>query len=102
MSTKKIDPSGAQPTDPPWARLLFLVVQGRDGQWWRAILLVLPLLLLVIAMVVLIDTIMIVALLPLGGWISNATGAGSLIAAGTLAWYRRRRTTVNRVMTGRL
>lgn len=101
MSVKKIDPSGAQPTDPPWARLLFLVVQGRDGQWWRAILLVVPLLLLVIALIALIDLIMIAALLPLGGWISGATGTGSLIGASALAWCRRRRNTVNRVMTGR-
>lgn len=83
MSAKKIDPSGAQPTDPAWARLLFLVVEGRNGQWWRAILLVVTLLLLVIALVVLIGT-----LRPLGVWISS--GAGSLIAAGILAWYQRR------------
>ena len=89
MSDKKIDLSGAQPTDPPWARLLFLVVQGREGQWWRAILLVVPLLLLVVALVVLIVMIMGGALQPLSGWIS--AGAGSLIVAGAVAWYQRRR-----------
>ncbi|MGH3870950.1 MAG: hypothetical protein ACRDSR_05450 [Pseudonocardiaceae bacterium] len=99
MSTKKIDSSGAQPTDPPWARLLFLLVQGREGQWWRAILLVISLSLLTIALVVLIDVIMIAALPPLGGWIGSATGAGSLIAG--LVWYRRRRNTVNRAIPGR-
>lgn len=92
MSTKKIDPNGAQPTDPPWARLLFLVVQGREGQWWRAILLLVPLLLLVIALVVLIVMIMAGALQPLSGWIS--AGAGSLIAAGAVAWYQRRRSSL--------
>lgn len=91
MSVKKIDPSGAQHTDPPWARLLFLVVEGRDGQWWRAILLVVPLLLLVVALVVLIDLSMI----------SSAAGTGSLIAVGALVWYRRRRNTVNRAIPGR-
>ncbi|MGH3753156.1 MAG: hypothetical protein ACRDRP_10735 [Pseudonocardiaceae bacterium] len=67
------------------------MVQGRDGQWWRAILLVVPLLLLVVALVVLIDLSMI----------SSVTGAGSLIAVGALTWCLRRRTTINRVMTGR-
>ncbi len=88
---RKTDLNGVQPSDPPWARLLFLVVQGRDGQWWRAILLVVLLLLLVIALVVLIDMIMI----------GSLTSAGSLIAAGALAWYRHRRNTVNRAVTGR-
>jgi hypothetical protein len=85
MSGRKIDLSGAQPTDPPWARLLFLVVQGRDGQWWRAILLIMPLLLLAVALVVLTNMVLIAALLPLGGWFSGAAGA--------LIWYRWRRNT---------
>ena len=101
MRAKKIDPSGAQPTDPPWARLLFLVVEGHDGQWWRAIVLVIPLLLLVVALITLTEVIMLAALLPLGDWINGATGTGSLIAVGALAWYRRRRNTVNRVVTGK-
>lgn len=91
MSAKKIDPSGAQPTDPPWARLLFLLVQGREGQWWRAILLVVPLLLAVIALATLVLMIIFGALLPLDGWIGGV--AGSVFAAGALAWYQRRRNT---------
>lgn len=89
MSAEKIDQGGVRSTDPPWARLLFLVVEGREGQWWRAILLVVPLLLLVVALITLIGVI---------GWISGATGTGSLIAVGGLAWYRRRRNTVNRAI----
>jgi hypothetical protein len=94
VTTKKIAPIEAQPTDPPWARLLFLLVQGRDGQWWRAILLVVPLLLLVVALAGLIG--MIAALLPLGGWISGAVGVGSLTAGGALALRRRRDNTTSR------
>jgi hypothetical protein len=94
VTTKKIDPLGAQPTDPPWARLLFLLVQGRDGQWWRAILLVASLLLLVVALAGLVG--MIAALPPLGGWISGAVGVGSLTAGGTLALCRRRDNTISR------
>jgi hypothetical protein len=94
VTTKKIDLIGAQPTDPPWARLLFLLVQGRDGQWWRAILLLAPLLLLVVALVGLVS--MIAALLPLGGWISGAVGIGSLTASGALALCRRRDNTNSR------
>lgn len=96
MSTKKIDPRGAQPTDPPWARLLFLLVQGRDGQWWRAILLAVPLLLLVVALVGLVGMMMITALLPLGGWISGAIGVGWLTAGGALALCRRRHNVTSR------
>jgi hypothetical protein len=29
----------ARPTDPPLWRLAFLLLQGRDGQWWRGLLL---------------------------------------------------------------
>lgn len=90
MTSKKIDPLGAQPTDPPWAQLVFLLVQGRDGQWWRAIILVAPLLLCVVTLVVLVG--MIAALLPLGAWISGAVGIGSLITGGAVALYRRRHT----------
>ncbi|HSL07578.1 MAG TPA: hypothetical protein VK887_06330 [Pseudonocardiaceae bacterium] len=80
MSAKRTEPVGAQPGDPPWARLLFLLVQGRDGQWWRAILLVTPLLLLVAGLAV------AAAVLPLG-WVGGALGVGSLTA---LAVARRR------------
>lgn len=45
MTTRKVEPIGAQPTDPPWARLVFLLVQGREGQWWRAVMLLTPVLL---------------------------------------------------------
>lgn len=94
MTTKKIDLIGAQPTDPPWARLLFLLVQGRDGQWWRAVLLVALLLLLVVALTGLVG--MIAAPLPLGGWTSGAVGVGSLTVGGALALRRRRDNTTSR------
>lgn len=35
---RRVSP-GARPTDSPLWRLLFLLVEGRDGQWWRALLL---------------------------------------------------------------
>lgn len=81
MSTERTDPVGAQPSDPPWARLLFLLVQGSDGQWWRAILLVTPLLLLVAGL-----ALVTAAVLPVG-WVGGALGVGSLTA---LAVARRR------------
>ncbi|MGH3888963.1 MAG: hypothetical protein ACRDSZ_20810 [Pseudonocardiaceae bacterium] len=72
MSTKRTDPIGAQPTDPPWARLLFLLVQGRDGQWWRGFLLVALTGLLLVG---------VLAVLPVfAGWIGGALGVGSLTA----------------------
>ena len=70
MSTKRIDPVGAQPTDPPWARLLFLLLQGHDGQWWRGFLLVALTGLLLIG---------VLAVLPVG-WVGGALGVGSLAA----------------------
>lgn len=83
MNSEGIDPVGAQPGDPPWARLLFLLVrllfllvQGREGQWWRAILLAMPLLVLVGV---------ITAMPP--GWVGGALGVGGLAAA----LVRRRR-----------
>ncbi len=80
MSTKKTDLIGAQPTDPPWARLLFLLVQGRDGQWWRGFLL------LALAGLLLVG---VLAVLPVpAGWVGGALGVGSLTA---LAVARRRR-----------
>lgn len=96
MTPEKIDPSGPQPTDPPWARLLFLLVQGRDGQCWRAILLAAPLVLLVVALAGLVGMIMIAALSPFGGWISSAVGVGSLTAGGALALLCRRHSTTSR------
>ena len=77
MSTRRTDPVGAQPTDPPWARLLFLLVQGRDGQWWRGFLLVALTGLLLIG---------VLAVLPVG-WVGGVLGVGSLTA---LAVARRR------------
>lgn len=81
MSTKRNDAAGAQPTDPPWARLLFLLVQSPDGQCWRAILLVTPLLLLMTGLV------MVTAVAAPVNWAGGALGIGSLTA---LAVSRRR------------
>jgi len=77
VSTKKADPAGAQPGDPPWARLLFLLVDGRDGQWWRGFLL------MALAGLLLVGAL---AVLPVG-WVGGALGVGSLTA---LAVARRR------------
>lgn len=77
MNTNKIDPVGAQPTDPPWWRLLFLLVQGRDGQWWRGFLLL-----------ALTGLLLVVALLVAGG-VGGVLGAG-LLPALVVAWHRRR------------
>lgn len=76
----------ATATEPPWVRLLFLLVQGRDGQWWRAILLVAPRVLLLLTLVGLI--FMIAAWLPFGGWASGILGVASLT---TEQVYRRSR-----------
>ncbi|MGH4007105.1 MAG: hypothetical protein ACRDTH_02865 [Pseudonocardiaceae bacterium] len=79
MSTKRPDAARAQPADPPWARLLFLLVQGRDGQWWRGLLLIALTGLLLVG---------VLAVLPApAGWVGGALGVGSLIA---LAVARRR------------
>ncbi|MGH3883310.1 MAG: hypothetical protein ACRDRY_20520 [Pseudonocardiaceae bacterium] len=79
MSTKRTDPVGAQPTDPPWARLLFLLVQGRDGQWWRGFVLMALTGLLLVG---------VLAVLPVfAGWVGGVLGVGSLTA---LAVARRR------------
>ncbi|MGH3812931.1 MAG: hypothetical protein ACRDUV_10800 [Pseudonocardiaceae bacterium] len=79
MSTKRTDPVGAQPTDAPWWRLLFLLVQGRDGQWWRGFLLVALTGLLLVG---------VLAVLPVvAGWVGGVLGVGSLTA---LAVARRR------------
>jgi len=81
MSAEKPNPVGAQPTDPPWARLLFLLVEGPDRQCWRAILLVTPLLLLMAGFVVVALTAAPVS------WVGGTVGLGSLAA---LAVCRRR------------
>lgn len=78
MTTKRTDPVGAQPTDPPWWRLLFLMVQGRDGQWWRGFLLL-----------ALAGLLLVVALLIFAGGAGGVLGAG-LLPALVVAWRRRR------------
>lgn len=85
MSTEPAGPVGAQPSDPPWARLLFVVLEGREGQCWRAVLLLTPLLLLVTGLVV-------VTTAAPAGWMGGALGVvGSLTAALALAKQRRSR-----------
>lgn len=81
MSIKGTDPAGAQATDPPWARLLFLLVQGRDGQWWRGFLLV--------ALTGLLLVGVLAAVLVFAGWVGGAVGVGSL-AALVVSRHRRR------------
>lgn len=79
VSTGKPDPVGAQPDDPPGWRLLFLVVQGREGQWWRGFLLV--------ALV----GLLLVGLLVAAGWAGagGALGAGSLVTLAVAGRHRR-------------
>ncbi|MGH4008440.1 MAG: hypothetical protein ACRDTH_09865 [Pseudonocardiaceae bacterium] len=74
VTTTQADLGGPQPTDPPWARLLFALVQGREGQWWRAILLFMPLFAVIG---------LIVAWLSIDVWTSGA------LAAAAWAWPRR-------------
>lgn len=79
MITKRIEPVGAQPDDPPGWRLLFLLVQGRDGQWWRGSLLV--------ALVGLLLVGVLAALLMFAGWTGGALGT---LPALVVAWRCRR------------
>jgi hypothetical protein len=60
--------------------LLFVLVQGRDGQWWRGFLLM--------ALTGLLLVGVLAALLVLAGWTGGGLGVGSLTA---LAVARRRR-----------
>ncbi len=83
MTTKKIDPTGAQPSDPPWWRLVFLLVQGKEGQWWRGFLLFTLVGILLIGV--------LGALLLAAGWAGGAVGVGSLLAALGLARRSQRR-----------
>jgi hypothetical protein len=78
VTAKEIDSVGAQPTDPPWWRWLFLLVQGRDGQWWRGFALV--------ALVGLLVVSALTALLMVTGWTG---GALSALSALVVAWRRR-------------
>jgi hypothetical protein len=76
VTAKEIDSVGAQPTDPPWWRWLFLLVQGRDGQWWRGFLLV--------ALVGLLVVGVLAALLMFAGWAGGALGT----LPALVAWRR--------------
>ncbi|MEO7196688.1 MAG: hypothetical protein ABIZ05_18020 [Pseudonocardiaceae bacterium] len=76
MTTKKHDPVRAQPEDPPWWRLVFLVVQGPHGQWWRGF-----------ALIGLLLVGMLAALLVFAGGAGGALGVGSL----AVAWRGRHR-----------
>ncbi len=85
-------PLGAQPTDPPRWRLLFLLVQGRDGEWLRGFVLLVLLLAVLVALVALISGL--AGLLP-GIWVTGWAGGGALGASSLLAWrhvvrWRRR------------
>ncbi|MGH3902414.1 MAG: hypothetical protein ACRDTA_30000 [Pseudonocardiaceae bacterium] len=61
------------------ARLLFLLVQGHDGQWWRGFLLLALTGLLLVG---------VLAVLPVpAGWVGGVLDVGSLTA---LAAARRR------------
>ncbi|MGH3832142.1 MAG: hypothetical protein ACRDRS_17130 [Pseudonocardiaceae bacterium] len=79
MTATKPDPVGAQPEDPPWWRLLFLLVQGPGGQWWRGFALM--------ALVGLLLVGVLAALLVFAGGAGGALGVGSLV----LAWRGRHR-----------
>ncbi|MGH3976792.1 MAG: hypothetical protein ACRDS9_26265, partial [Pseudonocardiaceae bacterium] len=89
-------PLGAQPTDPPRWRLVFLLVQGRDREWLRGfVLLVLPLAVLV-ALIALISGIG--GLLP-DAWVASWVGGGVLSASSLLVCAqvpRRRRRRLQR------
>lgn len=86
MTTERVNRAVAQPTDPPWARLAFVVLEGRDGQWWRAILLVTPL--LVVPLVVTSVLAVLLGVMATSGvWVGGAFGVGSVTTA--LALSRR-------------
>jgi hypothetical protein len=87
-STKKTDPIGAQPTDPPWWRFIFFLFNGRDGQWWSVI--VAAILAVLLLLVTLAGLGMIATLLPGGTWISTFLGVGGSVTSGTLLWRHRR------------
>ncbi len=80
MTIKRTDPPGPQPTDPPWARLLFLLVQGRDGEWWRGFVLVALVGLLLFG---------VFCVLIFAVWAGGALGLGSASAALGMVWRRR-------------
>lgn len=85
-------PLGAKSTDPPWWRLVFLLVQGRDREWLRGFVLLMLLLAVFVALVALISGM--AGLLP-GGWAASwlgggALGASSLVACRQVTRWRRR------------
>lgn len=67
------NPAGFQPTDAPWWRLVFLLVDGDDDQWRRGLMLI------VLAGMFLVGGL--VVLLFFASW---AGGAGGALAAGLL------------------
>jgi hypothetical protein len=80
---------GAQPTDPPWARIVFLLFQGREVHWGRVILMVAWLCLLL--SITLGGFLVMIAVLPHVGWVYGLVGVGS-VTAGTLTVRRYRQT----------
>jgi hypothetical protein len=88
----RINLVGAQPTDPPWARILFLLFQDRDVRWWRVILVVAPLWLLLMSTLGGL-LIMIAILLPGGPWVSSVLGIGSVTGSALVLRRRRRNST---------
>ena len=81
MTARRAGPGGPQPTDPPWARLLFLLVQGRDGEWWRGFVLVALVGLLLVG---------VLGTLIIASWASGALGIGSAASALGVIWYYTR------------
>jgi hypothetical protein len=84
---------GAQPTDPPWARIVFLLFQGREVHWGRVILMVAWLCLLLL--ITLGGFLVMIAVLPHVGWVYGLVGIGS-VTAGTLTVRRYRRNSMSR------
>jgi hypothetical protein len=84
VSAEKVGSVGPQSTDPPWVRLLFTVLEGRDGQIWRAVLLMTPPLLLVAGLVIVVTGAPV-------GWIIGALGGGSLTTSAFALFKRRQR-----------
>jgi hypothetical protein len=91
VSTGKTDLIRAQATDPPWWRFVFFLFDGREGQWWSAILVAVSLVLLFLVAVAAL--VMIATLLPGGPWISGLLGVGGSLTGGTFLWRRRRNAT---------
>lgn len=83
MTTKRSDLVGALPNDAPCWRLLFLLVQSRDGEWWRGFLL------LALAGLLLIGVLFALSTFP--DWAAGVLGAGSLTAALATRHRRSRR-----------